>query len=324
MTPAIRFLAAATAAALLALGAAQAQGWPTKPVKMIVPATPGGTIDPLTRVVADALSKDLGHQFVVENRPGAQGNTGLAALAKSDPDGYTLGMAASSMLAINPHLYKGMPYDPLRDLAPIALVGDVQNVLVVHPSIPAKTLKEFTDYVSANPGRLNFGSSGNGSSMHLSGELYKKLSGTQMQHVPYANVGDATKDLVAGRTQLMFQLMTGIVGQVKAGTVRPIVVLSDRRSSALPDVPTTVEAGMPQLQSSVWFGIVGPQGTPNVVVDRVNVEVTKLLADPAFRKRLSDIGAEPFPGGPADFAKRLAEEYARWGEVVKLSGARIE
>lgn len=322
MTPGMRVLAAA--AALLALGAAQAQSWPTKPVKMIVPATPGGTIDPLTRVVADALSKDLGDQFVVENRPGAQGNTGLAAVAKADPDGYTLGMAASSMLAINPHLYKAMPYDPLKDLAPIALVGDVQNVLVVHPSIPANTLKEFTDYVNANPGKLNFGSSGNGSSMHLSGELYKKLSGTQMQHVPYANVGEATKDLVAGRTQLMFQLMTGIVGQVKAGTVRPIVVLSDRRSSALPDVPTTVEAGLPQLQSSVWFGIVGPHGTPNVVVERVNGEVTKLLADPAFRKRLNDIGAEPFPGGPAEFAKRLAEEYARWGEVVKLSGARIE
>jgi tripartite-type tricarboxylate transporter receptor subunit TctC len=318
----IRLLAAATAA--LAVGAAQAQSWPTKPVRMIVPATPGGTIDPLTRIVADALSKDFGHQFVVENRPGAQGNTGLAAIAKADSDGYTLGMAASSMLAINPHLYKTMPYDPLKDLAPIALVGDVQNVLVVHPSIPAKTLKEFTDYVNANPGKLNFGSSGNGSSMHLSGELYKKLSGTQMQHVPYANVGEATKDLVAGRTQLMFQLMTGIVGQVKAGNVRPIVVLSDRRSTALPDVPTTAEAGMPQLQSSVWFGLVGPHGTPKPVIDRVHAEVAKMLADPAFRKRLTDIGAEPLAGGPAEFAKRLAEEYARWGEIVKLSGARIE
>ena len=322
MKLASRFLVAAAAA--LAVGTGQAQGWPTKPVRMIVPATPGGTIDPLTRVVADALSKDLGHQFVVENRPGAQGNTGLAAVAKADPDGYTLGMAASSMLAINPHLYSKMPYDPLKDLAPIALVGDVQNVLVVHPSMPVRTLKEFTEYVDANPGKLNFGSSGNGSSMHLSGELFKKLSATQMQHVPYANVGDATKDLVAGRTQLMFQLMTGVVGQVKAGNLRAIVVLSDRRSSALPDVPTTVEAGMPQLQSSVWFGVVGPQGTPKAVVDRVNAEVTKLLADPAFRKRLTDIGAEPLAGGPDDFAKRLADEYARWGEVVKLSGARIE
>ena len=318
----VRLLAAAVAAT--AFVTAQAQGWPAKPVRMIVPATPGGTIDPLTRVVADQLSKAFGQQFVVENRPGAQGNTGLAAVAKADADGYTLGMAASSMLAINPHLYKTMPYDPLKDLAPIALVGDVQNVLVVHPSIPAKTLKEFTDYASANPGKLNFGSSGNGSSMHLSGELYKKLTGTQMQHVPYANVGEATKDLVAGRTQLMFQLMTGIVGQVKAGNVRPIVVLSETRSSALPDVPTTVEVGMPQLQSSVWFGVVGPAGTPKQVVDRVQAEVARLLADPAFRKRLTDIGAEPLAGGPAEFAKKLADEYARWGEVVKVSGARIE
>jgi tripartite-type tricarboxylate transporter receptor subunit TctC len=318
----VRLLAAAVAAA--AFVSAHAQGWPAKPVRMIVPATPGGTIDPLTRVVADQLSKTFGQQFVVENRPGAQGNTGLAAVAKAEADGYTLGMAASSMLAINPHLYKTMPYDPLKDLAPIALVGDVQNVLVVHPSIPAKTLKEFTDYVNANPGQLNFGSSGNGSSMHLSGELYKKLTGTQMQHVPYANVGEATKDLVAGRTQLMFQLMTGIVGQVKAGNVRPIVVLSESRSSALPDVPTTVEVGMPQLQSSVWFGVVGPQGTPKPVIERVQAEVAKLLADPAFRKRLTDIGAEPLAGGPAEFAKKLADEYARWGEIVRLSGARIE
>jgi tripartite-type tricarboxylate transporter receptor subunit TctC len=318
----VRLLVAAVAA--MALATAHAQGWPTKPVRMIVPATPGGTIDPLTRVVADQLSKTFGQQFVVENRPGAQGNTGLAAIAKADADGYTLGMAASSMLAINPHLYRTMPYDPLKDLAPIALVGDVQNVLVVHPSIPAKTLKEFTEYVNANPGKLNFGSSGNGSSMHLSGELYKKLTGTQMQHVPYANVGEATKDLVAGRTQLMFQLMTGIVGQVKAGNVRPIVVLSESRSSALPDVPTTVEVGMPQLQSSVWFGVVGPQGTPKPVIERVQAEVAKLLADPAFRKRLTDIGAEPLAGGPAEFAKKLADEYARWGEIVRLSGARIE
>jgi len=322
MKLAIRLFAAAAAA--LAVGTVQAQAWPSKPVRVIVPATPGGTIDPLTRVTADALSKALGHPVVVENRPGAQGNTGLAAVAKADPDGYTLGMAASSMLAINPHLYKAMPYDPLKDLAPIALVGDVQNVLVVNPSVPVRTLKEFTDYVNANPGKLNFGSSGNGSSMHLSGELYKKLSGTQMQHIPYANVGDATKDLVAGRTQLMFQLMTGVVGQIKAGNLRPIVVLSDQRSTALPDVPTTVEAGMPLLQSSVWFGIVGPPGTPKPVIDRVQAEVAKLLADPAFRKRLTDIGAEPLAGGPAEFAQRLNAEYARWGEVVKLSGAKIE
>jgi tripartite-type tricarboxylate transporter receptor subunit TctC len=304
--------------------AAHAQEWPTKPVRMIIPAGQGGTIDPITRLVADALSKAFGHPFVPENRPGAQGNTGLAAVAKADPDGYTLGVAASSMLAINPHLYKSMPYDPLKDLAPIALIGDVQNILVVHPSVPATNLKEFTEYVKANPGKLNFGSTGNGSSMHLAGELYKKLTGTSMTHVPYSVPGDATKDLIAGRLQLMFQLMTGIQGQVKAGTVRPIAVLSSRRSTALPDVPTTVEAGMPQLQSSVWFGVVAPPATPKPIRDRVEAEVRKLVDDPSFRKRLTDIGVEPLTGGSAEFAKLLQEEYRKWDEIVKISGAKID
>ena len=295
-----------------------------KPVRIVVPATAGGTIDPLTRLVADALSKTLGQSFIVDNRPGAQGNVGIAIVAKGEADGYTLGMAASSMLAINPHLYRALGYDPLKDVAPIALVGDVQNVLAVHPSVPAQSLAEFTAYARANPDKLNFGSSGNGSSMHLSGELYKKLTGVRMQHVPYSNVGEATKDLVAGRTQLMFQLMTGIQGQAKAGTVRALAVLSDRRSATLPDVPTTAEAGMPLLQSSVWFGLYGPAATPKLVVDRLASEVAKLLQESAFRKRLVDIGTEPLSGGPAEFAKLLDEDYKKWGEIVKLSGAKIE
>jgi tripartite-type tricarboxylate transporter receptor subunit TctC len=311
-------------AVALAAAAAHAQAWPSKPVKMIIPAGQGGTIDPITRLVADGLSKAIGQQFVPENRTGAQGNTGLAAVAKADPDGYTLGVAASSMLAINPHIYSKMPYDPLKELALIALIGDVQNILVVNPGIPARTLPEFTAYVRANPGALNFGSTGNGSSMHLSGELFKKLTGTQMTHVPYTVPGDATKDLIAGRLQLMFQLMTGIQGQVKAGTVRPIAVLSERRSSTLPDVPTTVEAGMPQLQSSVWFGVVGPAGTPKAVIDRVAMEVRKLIDDPAFRGRISGIGVEPLQGGPDLFAKMLNEEYRKWGEIVKVSGAKVD
>ena len=307
-----------------ASGAARAQTWPAKPVRVIIPAGQGGTIDPITRLLADALAKAFGQPFVPENRPGAQGNTGLAVVAKADPDGYTLGVAASSMLAINPHLYKSMPYDPLKDLAPIALIGDVQNILVVHPSLPATNLSEFTEYARANPGKLNFGSTGNGSSMHLAGELYKKLTGTTMTHVPYSVPGDATKDLIAGRLQLMFQLMTGIQGQVKAGTVRPIAVLSDRRSTALPDVPTTVESGMPQLQSSVWFGVVAPPGTPQPVLERVAAEVRKLVDSPAFRKRLADIGVEPLPGGSAEFAKMLDEEYRKWAEVVRISGAKVD
>jgi tripartite-type tricarboxylate transporter receptor subunit TctC len=209
-----------TLIAVLALAAAtvaQAQSWPVKPVRFIVPAGQGGTIDPLSRFFADAYTKALGQTFIIDNRPGAQGNTGLAAIAKADADGYTMGMAASSMIAINPHLYLNMPYDPRRELAGIVLVGDVPNILVVHPDVPVKTMAEFTAYAKANPNKLNFGSTGNGSSMHLAGELFKTLTATQMTHIPYKVPADATNDLISGRTQLMFQLMTGIQGQVKAG-----------------------------------------------------------------------------------------------------------
>jgi tripartite-type tricarboxylate transporter receptor subunit TctC len=319
------FAAALSAAAVLAVpAAAQAQTWPTKPVRIIVPATPGGTIDPITRLVADALSKSIGQNFIVENRPGAAGNVGLAAIGRAEPDGYTLGMAASSMLAVNPFLYKNPGWDARKDFAPIALVGEVQNVVVVHPSVPAKTLKELTDYARSHPDKLDFGSSGNGSSMHLAGELYKKITATKLQHVPYANVGEATRDLVAGRTEVMFQLMTGVQGQVKAGQVRPLAVLSTQRSSLLPDVPTSVEAGMPQLQSSVWFGLIAPAKTPQAVVDGLAAEVAKLQKDPAFRKRLADVGAELLAGGPAEFARLLDEDSRKWGEIVKISGAKVE
>lgn len=304
--------------------AGNSQNWPLKPVKFIVPAGQGGTIDPLSRFFADAYGRIFGQTFVIENRPGAQGNTGLAALAKAEPDGYTLGMVASSMIAINPHLYKTMPYDPRKELAGIVLVGDVPNILVVHPDVPVKTLAEFTAYAKANPGKLNFGSTGNGSSMHLAGELYKTLTATAMTHIPYKVPADATNDLISGRTQLMFQLMTGIQGQVKAGRVRPIAVLSERRWPGLPEVPTTVEQGMGGLKSSVWFGVAGPAAVPPAIVERVNAETNKLLADPAFRERVQALGAAPMGGTPADYRKLYDEEYARWAGVVRVSGAKID
>ena len=309
--------------ALMAFNA-PAQTWPAKPLKFIVPAGPGGTIDPLSRFLADAYAKLFGQNFIIENRPGAQGNTGLAAIAKAEPDGYTLGMAASSMIAINPHVYKAMPYDPRKELAGIVLVGDVPNILVVHPDVPVKTLAEFTAYVKAHPDKLNFGSTGNGSSMHLAGELYKTLTATRMAHVPYSVPADATKDLLSGRTQLMFQLMTGIQAQVKAGRVRPIAVLSQKRWPGLPEVPTTAEQGMPQLKSSVWFAVVAPHGVPQALIDRINAETNKLLADEEFRKRVQALGAEPMGGTPADFRRLYDEEYGRWAEVVRISGAKID
>ena len=311
--------------ALLALPvAATAQSWPAKPVKFIIPSGPGGTIDPLSRFIADAYSKAFGQNFVVDNRPGAQGNTGIAAIAKAEPDGYTIGLAASSMISINPHLYPTMPYDPRKELQGIVLVGDVPNILVVHPDLPVKTLAEFTAYAKANVGKLNFGSTGNGSSMHLAGELFKGQTGTYMLHISYKVPADATNDLISGRTQLMFQLMTGIQAQVKAGRVRPIAVLSERRWPGLPDVPTTAEQGMPQLLSSVWFAVVAPHGFPMPLVERINAETNKMLADPAFRDRVQGLGAAPMGGSVADFQKRYDAEYARWAEVVKKSGAKID
>jgi len=300
------------------------QNWPNKPVRFIVPAGPGGTIDPLSRFLADTYTKVFGHNFLIENRPGAQGNTGLAAIAKAEPDGYTIGMAASSMIAINPHLYKSMPYDPRKELAGIVLVGDVPNILVVHPDLPVRTLAEFTAYAKSHPGKLNFGSTGNGSSMHLAGELYKTLTGTDMAHIPYKIPADATNDLISGRTQLMFQLMTGIQTQVKAGRVRPIAVLSDKRWPGLPDVPTTAEQGMGGLKSSVWFAVVAPQGIAQAIVDRINAETNKLLADADFRVRVLALGAAPMGGSPADYRRLYDEEYTRWAEVVKVSGAKID
>jgi len=303
---------------------AQAQSWPAKPVRFIVPAGQGGTIDPLSRFFAEAYARAFGQGFVIDNRPGAQGNAGLAAIAKSDPDGYTIGMAASSMIAINPHLYATMPYDPRKELAGIVLVGDVPNILVVHPEVPVKTMAEFTAYAKANPGKLNFGSTGNGSSMHLAGELYKTLTATQMTHIPYKVPADATNDLISGRTQLMFQLMTGIQGQVKAGRVRPIAVLSGKRWPGLPDVPTSVEQGMGNLKSSVWFAVVAPNGVPAAVVERINAETNKLLADQAFRDRVQALGAAPMGGSAADYRRLYDEEFVRWAAVVKASGAKID
>jgi len=303
---------------------AQAQSWPAKPVRFIVPAGQGGTIDPLSRFFAEAYAKAFGQGFVIDNRPGAQGNAGLAAIAKADPDGYTIGMAASSMIAINPHLYATMPYDPRKELAGIVLVGDVPNILVVHPEVPVKTMAEFTAYAKANPGKLNFGSTGNGSSMHLAGELYKTLTATQMTHIPYKVPADATNDLISGRTQLMFQLMTGIQGQVKAGRVRPIAVLSGKRWPGLPDVPTSVEQGMGNLKSSVWFAVVAPNGVPAAVVERINAETNKLLADQAFRDRVQALGAAPMGGSAADYRRLYDEEFVRWAAVVKASGAKID
>ena len=301
-----------------------AEPYPTKPLRLIVPFPTGGTIDPIARILAEGLGRRLEQNVVVDNRAGANGNVGMGVAAKADADGYTLVIASSGALATNISLYKQLPFHPVKDFSPIVLYGNVPNILVVNPVIPVKTLAEFTQYVKAHPDKLNYGSTGNGSSMHLAAELYKTLTGTQMRHVPYTSPAVATQDLLAGNTQLMFQLMTGIAQFVKAGRVRAIAVASPRRSIALPDVPTAAESGLPGFESSAWFGILAPIKTPKPIIDRLNREINGLLDEPAFRKRIIEIGVEPMGGSAADFAAYLDAEIRKWGEVVRRSGAKID
>jgi tripartite-type tricarboxylate transporter receptor subunit TctC len=312
------------AAALALPILASAADYPTKPIRLVVPSPPGGTIDPISRLLGEALAKHYGQNVIIDNRPGANFNVGMDLVAKSAMDGYTLVVASSGALATNIHLYRKLPYHPVNDFEHIVLYGNVPNILVVHPSLPVKTLSEFTAYAKTNPNKLNFGSTGNGSSMHLAGELYKSMSGAQMTHIPYVSPAVATQDLLAGRTQLMFQLMTGIAQFVKADRVRGIAVLSPKRSSALPDLPTTAEAGMKGLESSAWFGILAPKGTPKAIVTQLNRDINALIAEPAFNKRLVDFGVEPMGGSTQDFERYLAAEIKKWGDVVRVSGAKID
>ncbi|MBI3373952.1 MAG: tripartite tricarboxylate transporter substrate binding protein [Betaproteobacteria bacterium] len=308
------------------IGAAfAADEWPNKPVRIVVPAPAGGgTADPISRVIADELGKAIGPRFIVENHPGANGNIGATVAAKAAPDGYTLLFSWAGTLATNVSLYSKMPIDPRRDLMPIVLVGNVPNILVVNNDLPARTLAEFTSYAKANPGKLNFGSTGNGSSMHLSGELYRKLTETTLVHVPYNAPGTATTDLMSGRIQVMFQLITGIAQQVKAGRVRAIAVLSPKRSPVLPDVPTSAEFGLPGLESGTWFGLLAPNGTPAAVLARVNAETNRLLENVQVRQRLMEMGLDPAGGTPQQFATFWDEEIRRWASIVKFSGARLD
>ena len=314
----------------LVLGAAvtaplpAADAYPSKPIRLVVPAPPGGTIDPISRLLAEAMSKRYGQNVVVDNRPGANFNVGMELVAKAPPNGYTLVVASSGALATNIHLYKRLPFHPVNDFEPIVLYGNVPNVLVVHPSLPPRTMKEFIEYAKANPNKLNFGSTGNGSSMHLAGELFKSLTHAQMTHVPYVSPGIATQDLLGGRIQLMFQLMTGIEQHVRAGKVHAIAVASPKRSSALPNVPTAAEAGLKGFESSAWFGILAPKGTPKPIVSQLNTDINQILVEPAFNKRLLEMGVEPMGGSVADFERFLAAETKKWGEVVRVSGARLD
>jgi tripartite-type tricarboxylate transporter receptor subunit TctC len=306
------------------LAADAARDYPSRPVRVINPFPPGGSSDPSCRLLADALTRALGQQFVVDNRGGGNGNIGTAIAAKATPDGYVLVFASGTTFTVNPHVYSKLGFDPKKDFTPVIRFGSVPNVLVVHPSNPARTLSEFTQYVKGHNGELNYASAGNGSSMHLAAEMYQRMTGTKMQHVPYVSPGQATQDTMANRTQLIFHLLPAVAQQVLAKNLRALAVLAPSRTPLLSDVPTTAEAGMPGLEAGTWYTVLAPAGSPKPVIDKLNAQINTLINDAAFKKRVVEMGVTPLGGTPADVTTYIASESARWGEVVKAAGIKLD
>jgi len=319
------FLALATLVLAASVHAADTiKDYPVRPVRLINPFPPGGSSDPSCRLLADALTKSFGQQFVVDNRGGGNGNIGTALASKATPDGYVLVFASGTTFTINPFVYTNLGFDSKKDLDPVIKFGSVPNVLVVNPSLPARTLAEFTQYAKSRPDELNYASAGNGSSMHLAAELYQKMSGTKMRHIPYVSPGLATQDTIANRTQLIFHLLPAIAQQALAGNVRALAVLAPARSGVLPDVPTTKEAGMPGLEAGTWYTVLAPAGTPKTVIAVLNKQINATLAEPVFRKRVMDMGLTVMGGTPADVTTYIASESKRWSEVVRSAGVKVD
>ncbi|GAP37873.1 Bug family tripartite tricarboxylate transporter substrate binding protein [Piscinibacter sakaiensis] len=327
-----RLLALAAAGAWPLLGSAPARaqaGWPAKPVRIVVPFAAGGTTDILARALAPELGRAFGQTFVVDNKPGAGGNVGAAEVAKSAADGHTLLMGTVGTHGINQSLYPKLPYDPIKDFAPVTLVAGVPNVLVLNPA-KAEALKiasvpDLIRYARANPGRLNMASSGNGTSIHLAGELFKARTGTFMVHFPYRGSAPALLDLIGGTMDLMFDNLPSALPHIRSGKLKALAVTSAQRSAAVPDLPTIAEAGpVPGFDASSWFGLLAPAGTPADVVTRLQQESLKAMGTPALKERLLAQGAIPSGMPPAQFAQYIAAETQKWGEVVKVSGAKVD
>ena len=324
-------LAAALFAGLAAVAAhaqtaapAQAEGYPTRPVTIIVPFAPGGSTDVLARVLANKLTKAWGQQVVVDNRTGAGGNVGANAVAKASPDGYTLGMGSIGTHAVNASLYASMPYDTVKDFAPITLVAEVGLLLVVHPSVPVNSVEELIAYAKANPGKLNYASGGNGASQHLAMELFKNMTGTEMAHIPYKGSGNAIGDLVGGQVQIMFGDMPLVLPYVQQGRLRALAFAGTKRSAAAPDIPTVDEAGVKSYAASAWYGLFAPASTPAPIVEKVNAAVVKALAEPDTADFLMKQGAEAVGNTPAQFTAFQKREMDKWGKLIKVIGLRNE
>ena len=321
-TGAGRFFALCLAAlALSGIGAA-AQDYPTRPVHWIVCFAAGGPNDIVARIIGQYLSDHFGQQFVIENRVGAGGNVGMQSALASPPDGYTIVFVGPNN-AINASMYEKLPFDFIRDSAPVAGTMKLTNVMVVHPSVPAATLAEFIAYAKANPGRINFASGGVGTSPHLSGELLKAMAGIDLVHVPYRGTAPALTDLLAGQVQVLFDNLPGSIGHIKTGKVRALGVTAPKRVDALPDVPTIGET-VPGYEAGVWYGIAVPKGTPPEIIDKLSAAVNAVLADPKLKARLNELGGEPMPMGPAEFGRLVAHETEKWAKVIKAAGVKVE
>jgi len=306
-------------AGLVTTAAAQ---YPNKPIKWIVPYPPAGTTDVLARIVAQWLSENIGQQVLVENKPGAGNNIGTEFVINSPPDGYTM-LLVNPANGINASLYKKLPFNFVRDIAPVAGIVRTPNVMVLTTKLPMKTVAEFLAYCKANPGKVSMASSGSGTSTHLSGELFKSMTGCNMVHVPYKGAGPALTDLIGGQVQVFFDNLPSSAGHIKSGNLRALGVTSVARDPSLPDVPTVADT-VPGYEATAWFGVGMPKGTPREAIDKMNAAINKALADPKLRARLAELGGSPIPGTPEDFGKTIVAETEKWAKVVAASGATVD
>ncbi len=316
--------AAAVLALALCLRGAGAGAFPDKPVRFVVGFTPGGPSDILARALGQKLAERWGQQVVIDNRPGAGGNLAAEIVAKSPPDGHTWLLGNNSILATNQSLYRRLNYDPVKDFAPVALVAIQPNILVVHPSLPIKSVAELISFASKNPGKLNYASSGSGAAAHLAGELFKAMAGVDMVHVPYKGAQPALTDVISGQVQLMFATSASVVPYVRAGRLRALAITTARRSALMPELPTMSDSGVPGFEATTWHGVVVPVATPAPVVEFLNEEIRSVLKQPDLRERLGSLGAEVAAGTPKEFADYIAREIPKWAKLVRDSGATAD
>lgn len=319
-----RLLAAALPLALAMGPAAAQQDYPNKPIRLIVPFTPGGVTDTGARVVADKLGARLGQSVVVDNRPGASGNIGTQMVATAAPDGYTLLLGFDGTLVINPHVYAKVPFDTLKDFVPVSKIGDAVLIIVVHPSVPAKTLSELVAYSKTNPGGVSYGSAGTGSTPHLAGELLKARTGADFVHVPYKGGGQSMTDVVGGSLPMLYTAVAGAYPFVQKGQIRPIAVSSAQRLASLPEVPTVAESGVPGFESSSWIGILAPAKTPQPIVERLQRELHAVVQSPEVRERLASLGISALGNTPAEFGQQIRADLAKYDQIVKAAKVRVD